>query len=273
MSRLRLWITATAVWFFVFYNVERLQGAIDIASFVYGYAAVITTLSICVRPLQRVSAILQLAVYSLGFIAIKYSLGYELIGPALPLTITEICSIGLTLYLSRGVAEAILLMEDSTADAALVQLDNQLASFETGQAELYREIRRARQYQRPLALVAIGPTNQSVNQSLHRFVEEVHHKAIERYIHARVAEVLSKECSQCDLIARRNNHFVMVLPETDQGGASTVAQRLKSSIEAKLGLAVHTGTACFPGQEVTFTGLLERAEAEMQGHTLRLVGG
>jgi GGDEF domain-containing protein len=79
-----------------------------------------------------------------------------------------------------------------------------------------------------------------------------------------VADVLSQEVSHCDLIARRNDHFIMLLPETDREGANALARRLKETVEARLGLNLQAGTACFPEQEVTFTGLLERAELEMR---------
>jgi GGDEF domain-containing protein len=79
-----------------------------------------------------------------------------------------------------------------------------------------------------------------------------------------VADVLSQEVSHCDLIARRGNHFIMLLPETDQEGAEALARRLKESVEARLGLTLQAGSACFPEQEVTFTGLLERAESQMR---------
>jgi len=263
---------ATAAWLFVLYNIERFHEPINIASFVYVYTAVIAGLLICVRPLHAISPFLLSTLLLSLFVLGKSMLGYGIVGPNLPLTITESCAIIVTIVLSRQIVKSIAEFEQAATDALLIQLDRQLSPFDMGQTEIYREIRRARQFNRPLALVTLAPTEQSIQQSLNRFIEEVQHKAVETYVHARVAEVLSNEVSHCDLIARRNNHFVMVLPETDREGAQALASRLREAVETKLGLKLQAGTACFPEQEVTFTGLLERAEAEMQGHRVETIG-
>ena len=264
VTKLRLWIGAMAGWLFVLFNVERIHEPINIASFVYVYTAAIVALLICVPRIHSFSPYLLSTLLVSLFVLCKSLIGYEVDGIRLPLTITEGCAILVTILLSRKVVQSIAEFERAAIDAILMQQDRQLSSFDMQQAEIYREIRRARQFNRPLALVALAPTPQSVEHSLSRFVQEVQQKAVETYVHARVAEVLSDEVSHCDLIARRNSHFVMLLPETNGAGANALARRLKDAVEARLGLKLHAGTACFPEQEVTFSGLLERAEAEMR---------
>lgn len=280
MGKLRMWIVALVAWFFLFYNIERFHEPINIASFVYIYTAGITGLLIFVRPIYRISPILSGSLLVAVFVMCKAFFGYDIAGVHLPLTVTEACAVLITIMLSRKVISSITEFEQAATDALLIQLDSQLSNFDMGQGEIYREIRRARQFNRPLALVALSPTEQSISQSLNRFMQEVQQKAVETYVHARVAEVLSHEVSHCDLIARRNNHFVMILPETDRDGANALARRLRETVESQLGVKLQAGTACFPDQEVTFTGLLERAESEMRSTLpesrsadLRLVAG
>lgn len=259
-----MWIVALAAWFFVLYNIERFHEPINIASFVYVYAAAITGLLICIRPIHAINPYLSGALLVAVFVMLKAFFGYDIAGANLPLTVTEACTLIITIFLSRQVVAGISEFEKAATDALLIQLDSRLANFDMGQGEIYREIRRARQFNRPLALVALSPTEQSIHQSLNRFIQEVQQKAVETYVHARVADVISQEVSHCDLIARRNDHFIMILPETDREGASTLARRLKEAVESQLGVKLQSGTACFPDQEVTFTGLLDRAEAEMR---------
>ena len=264
MTKLRLWIGAMAGWLFLLFNAERIHEPINIASFVYAYVAAIVALLICVRRIHGVSPYMLSALLLSLFVLCKSLIGYEVDGVHLPLTITEGCAIIVTVLLSRKVVQNIVEFERAAIDAILMRQDRQLSSFDMQQAEIYREIRRARQFNRPLALVALAPTPQSVENSLTRFMQEVQQKAVETYVHARVAEVLSDAVSHCDLIARRNSHFVMLLPETNGAGANALARRLKDAVETQLGLKLRTGIACFPEQEVTFSGLLERAESEMR---------
>ncbi len=253
-----------AGWLFVLYNVERYHEPINIASFVYIYSAAIVGGLVFVRQAHKFSPYLLSTLLVGLFLAIKSLRGYQIANASLPLTITEACAIIITVYIARRIVQSIAEFEQAARDAILIQQDSQLAQFDMSQAEIYREIRRARQFKRPLALVALSPTEQSIERSLNRFMQEVQKKAVETYVHAQVAEVLSSEVSHCDLIARRNNHFVMLLPETDREGAKALTNRLKEAVEKQLGVNLQAGTACFPEQEVTFTGLLERAEAEMR---------
>jgi hypothetical protein len=136
-------------------------------------------------------------------------------------------------------------------------------SFEKGQGEIYREIRRARRYHRPLTLLAVSPKDGAVKVSLDRFIREFQRDTVDKYITARVAEFLSSAMKDCDIITHRNGHFIMLLPETDREKAKEVVASLETAARESLGLDLKFGLSVFPEEEVTFVSLLERAESHL----------
>jgi GGDEF domain-containing protein len=264
MTRLRLWIVAVCAWLFAFGNVERLHAPINIASFVYVLTFGVAITTVLWKPVGRAPGYAVGTILLAAFVVLKAALGYPIAGPHLPLTITEGCAVIITLALARQLAKSIDEFERAAADALLMEFDTRLLPFENRQTEIYREIRRARQFSRPLSLVTIGASDSSVGHALARLLEEAQRKAAAEYVSARLAELLTRETDACGVVSRRNGHFVVVLPESDAARAREVVERLKASVERHLGLRVRAGLATFPDQEVTFAGLLERAEAEMQ---------
>jgi len=78
-----------------------------------------------------------------------------------------------------------------------------------------------------------------------------------------LADVLKNEVHDVDLVANYEGRFILLLPETDQKHVADVVQRIAIQVERELGLQLKIGAATFPDEEVTLTGLVERAEAQM----------
>jgi hypothetical protein len=126
---------------------------------------------------------------------------------------------------------------------------------------MYREVRRARNYRRPLALLAISTSGDDHDAPLNHFIEEVQRERVREYVAARIAHLLSNEMKDCDIITRRNAHFVVLVPEVSHSEAAALLKKLEATAKEKLGFDLKTGLATFPDQEVTFEGLVQRAEA------------
>jgi hypothetical protein len=129
---------------------------------------------------------------------------------------------------------------------------------------MYREVRRARNFRRPLAVFAISTASDDQSAPLNRFIEEVQQERVREYVAARIAHLLTNEMKDCDIITRRNAHFVVLVPEVGFAEAAALLKKLESTAKEKLGLELKTGLATFPDQEVTFEGLVQRAEAILQ---------
>lgn len=262
-------------WFFLLYNVERPE-LINIASFVYGFAFVAAVAVIAVPalhewPLPQVLLIL-LPVYFL----LKLYLGYPIAGEGLrnlPITVTEIAALVITLLLARWIMERFTHLQQGVARVTMSHL-NDASPFDDGQSLIYREIRRARRRQRPLALLALKPTAASVSYSLDRFLEEAQAEIIEHYIRASVADLLLTTLEDFDIVTRRNDHFIVVLPEAGADELEETIGRLQREARSRLGIELSIGRARFPDDAVTFGQLLADAERAMnQGPIVRPSAG
>lgn len=263
MARLRFEFLATLAWFFALYNIERIHQPLDIASFLYAYTAFLTVLILVIPRVSTLSLSWLLVIPPMPFLLLKLYFGYDLFGSNLPITVTETCAIELTAIFARNVATSLDSLQHAATNAILNHLNNLSRPFDVGQGDLYRELRRARMYNRPLALMAITASHESTRQARDRFAEELQREAIDRYVMARIAELLSEEMRDCDIIAERNDHFVAVLPETDQAQACEISKAIEAVAREKLGLELRVGLCTFPDQEVTLEKLLERAETAM----------
>lgn len=263
MKRLRYWFAGICIWFFFLYNVEKLGGTINIATFVYVLAIVLSIMIITIRPLNRVPQHWLFLATMPVFFLLKVVGGYQIGGANLAITVTEICAIGITTSLVGQIARALDEILGNVAKLTIGGLNTETQSFEAGQGEIYREIRRARTYQRPAALLSIAPTEKSVELSMNRYLKEAQREIIHEYISARVANLLVEELKDCDVITRRDGHFITLLPESNRAQVEDVVRRLKLAAKEKLGLSFNVGLATFPDEAVTFERLLERAEMQM----------
>jgi hypothetical protein len=261
MRHLQFWFVALIVWFVGLYNIERYHEPINLTAVFYGLTAVVAVLLLLWPTFQRVPLPQLMLMPIPVLLAIKFILGYRLIGARLPVTITEIVFIEITVVLCHRIGRALSDFRAAVFDVMCSQTYNSSRPFQTGQAEMYREVRRARNYRRPLALFAVSTASDNHNAPLNHFIEEVQRERVREYVAARIAHLLSNEMKDCDIITRRNSHFVILVPEVSRPEAEALLKKLEGTAKEKLGLDLKSGLATFPDQEVTFEGLVQRAEA------------
>jgi hypothetical protein len=168
-----------------------------------------------------------------------------------------------TFALARKISWNVLRLEEAAAEVMTTHLAGRALPLEEGQGAMYREVRRARQFRRPLAVVSLTPTVESREASVNRLVQQILRETIHRYIDGRIADLLTKATNDCDVVAYTGRQFVLLLAESDRDQSEHLVRRIEAQAQQELGLALKCGIATFPDQEVTFSGLLERAEAEM----------
>jgi GGDEF domain-containing protein len=263
MKRLRLACATFFCWLFVLYNVERLYEPLNIASFAYVFAWLSAAPLVLVPRLSHASLYKLLPPLGAVVLLLKPVFGYPIGGQHLPLTVTELCVVGLTIALAHQVGRNLEEARNAVVSTLISHLHDQTRPFDKGVEDMYREVRRARAFNRPLALLAVAPTTDSVNVTLDRFTKEAQRDAVEQYVQARLAKVLSTGTKGSDIITRAGDHFVMLLPETSRHKANRVAKKLRSKAQAELGLDIAIGASVFPDDEVTFVKLVERAQAGM----------
>ncbi len=263
MTRFRFWLAILLLWLSLLFNLERVHEPINLASFVYVVVGLLAAAIVVVPPMRKATMSALGAGSVLLMILLKVALGYEVGGTHLPLTVTEAAAILTTVVLAHQIARHTVRFEKSAAEVAAVRWQTRPKSFDDEQSEMYRELRRARRFDRKLSVVALEPTSEALKLSIDRLIEEVRGEMVQRYIEVRLADVLKNEVHDVDLVANYEGRFILLLPETDQKHVADVVQRIAIQVERELGLQLRIGAATFPDEEVTLTGLVERAEAEM----------
>jgi diguanylate cyclase (GGDEF)-like protein len=127
----------------------------------------------------------------------------------------------------------LLKTQDSLAEAnahlaALATTDGLtgLKNHRSFQEELESEWERHHRYKSPLSLILLDI------DLFKQYNDSFGHQAGDGIL-KNVAEVLSKEARECDVVARYGGEeFVIILPETDVAGAKSLAGRICSAIEA-----------------------------------------
>lgn len=264
MIRSQFWLLALTTWLFLLYNIERLSEPINLASFLYVFVILCANLIILVRGLRRMRLYKSFLLTLPPYFFLKVYFGYEIAGTNLPITVTEICAIGITIFLTQRVSWHLEEFREAISRLTIGRLDEGTHSFEEGQGHIYREIRRARQYKRPAALLAIAVDAGNDEVEINRFIKEAQSEIIRQYVAARTANLLVQELKDSDVITKRNDHFIVLLPESDKDVAAAVMEKLAVGIEKGLGLSCKIGFSTFPDGAVTFESLLAQAESAMK---------
>jgi GGDEF domain-containing protein len=265
MKRMRFLVAMLIIWLFLFYNIERLSKPVDITDVAYTFVPLVAALTICVPRLRQVPLWVHLVIPALVFLVLKAWLKSRVWGTALPLTVMEICVIAVTIILARWVSNGVGEFESVIAHITIGEVDTLVEPFSTGQAEMYREIRRARHHQRPLALIAVGVEEQSIQVALDRMVQEVQRAMMKRYVLSDVARTLCHRLEDYNVVAQTNDRFLILLPEVTPEQLADLAGRLRQVVSEQVGVTLQVGTASFPDDAVTFDSLVEKAVREMSG--------
>jgi hypothetical protein len=258
MNALRLQFMIFAAWLVFFFNIERVSEPINIASFVYvitGLLALIT-LGIGLRGLSSLWPILIAIVI---FIGLKIVFKHPILGSAIPITVTELGAIALTGVLAHRLARSLQEFESAVANITIGRIGKESTPFSSGQAEMYREVKRAREHNRPLTMVAMKVKEGSMQVAMHRMVEEAQRTMMKRYVQAGIARILSEELQDYDIVAQQDDWFILLLPETPPEEHACLAARLHQVIAENMRVDVEIGTTTFPDEAVTFESLIDLA--------------
>jgi len=264
MKRLRLFIAIVVLWLVLLYNIERLSQPINLSLLAYIFIAIAVTLTICIPQLHRATPWLTLGGQIVLFLSLKAWLGYRLWGTATPLTVTELSFITLTSLLARQVNHALGEFEDVVTNITIETVGKSCEPFVASQGEMYREVRRARTYQRPLSLMAVGLGDGTLRDTLPRLVAEAQQAMSKHLALSKIARVLNEELEDYHIIAKQNNHFVVLLPETTEENLAALERQLRESVLTQLGIRLEVGTSSLSGDIITFERLVEEATVALE---------
>ncbi|MEO8493617.1 MAG: hypothetical protein ABI614_01000 [Planctomycetota bacterium] len=265
MTKLRMRTAIFLAWLLLFFNIERFHEPINIASFVYVLAALVSIAIVVLRSESggRFSVVVGTTLAT--FLFVKWMLGYQIAHVALPLTVTEACALLISASLAWLIAQAIREFEDNAQQVFHMHFDNHASDLDATQTRLYREVRRARKFGRPLSVLALSASNADNPALRAQFIKEVQQRGIRKYIDARLAQVINNCISDCDIVAYRDDCFFVMCPEIAGDELEEVSRHMIEAAQQELGLTLNIGSANFPEEEVTLGGLLEKAERALHG--------
>ncbi len=262
MGRLYLSILVLFGWFFAFYNVERVNEQVNLASFVYLLAPVLGMLVLGISSLRRISVYWYIPLAVVCVVTLRAMAGYGPQENAFALMVTEILATWTTIALSYLLGKKIDEFHSAAATAIVSHATVRTIPYEEAQSAVVQEVRRARLFHRPIAMLALNPEAGEGENALDRFTQEFREKLIQQYISAQAAEYLSEHLRSCDILTQTKEHFLALLPELSREEALAIAAKMQEDVSRNLGIDLKVGISMFPEDEVTAFGLIERAESE-----------
>jgi len=266
MKSLPLRCAATIGWVIVLTEMDRRSDLFELGTSAYLLLAASAAI-LLVPALRRVNTPWVLAVAFPVFCALELLRG-PLDLEAAGRSLIAFAGAAVTIVLASRLAGRLALAEDALGELALGTAREAAAPFPRTQGEMFREVRRARRYERPLSLLAVSARGSQPSPSLVQLLEEARRESLDRLVSLKVGALLDEQTAGSAVIADRDGHFLVLLPEAERQEAERVAKRLEQAAADRHGFALRFGIASFPHQEITFDKLLETAETELRA-TLR----
>ena len=176
----------------------------------------------------------------------------------------EIMAVVVTALLAYWLGKAMNEFEHAVSQISIGRFDRLPALDATGQGFIYREVRRARNHQRPLALMAIRVNERSLKLTLDRMVQEIQLAMMKQYKLSGLSKTLCKELEDCAIILQQEDHFIIALPETKPEEVPVIIDRLRKKAADLFGVELEIGAATLPKDSFTFEGLIDKATMEMR---------
>jgi GGDEF domain-containing protein len=264
MKLIRIRVVLLVCWLAVFYSLERLLESLNESRFTYTIALIMVMIALIVPRLSKIPKWLIIVAPIPPMLIYKGITGTLVQGFSIPIIFMEVCFISLATLLAVWVNKAIHEFESSIEHITIGNHDKLPVSDSEGQALLYREVRRARNHQRPLTLMKVEVDEKSIEIALDRLVQEAQKLMKKQYALSNVSKTLCDKLEDSDIIVQKKDIFLIILPETKPENIPGVIDRLRKQVSEKVGVNLKIGTASLPRDGLTLEGLLEKAHMDLE---------
>ncbi len=259
----RQWFVALTVWLVFFFNIERVIHPVDITKYTYVFVVLVAIIILLVPDSQRIPLWLLTGIPSVLLILMQIWTEDPVLGAELPVSITEVSSIVLTGLLARQMNRHLFEFEEVTSKIAINYVGSHITDFDEEQNVMYRELKRARLYERPLSMLMIKLTPNSINLKLPSLVQAYKNSLISQMAMGSVAKVLDNHLFDTDIIAQLKDTLVVLLPELASKDIEKVSQKIRDAVKRETGIDLWIGAANYPDNAATFERLLNHTKEEL----------
>ncbi len=264
MKIIRVRVVVLICWLAVFYSLERLLESVNESRFTYTIALIMVLVSLLIPHVTKLRTLLLVAIAIPPMLVYKAITGSLATNFSVPIVFMEICFISLATILALWVNSAIDEFEKSIEKISIGNQDKYPESEAEGQALLYREVRRARNHQRPLTLMKVEIDEKTIDVALDRMVQEAQQIMKKQYALSNVSKTLCDKLEDSDIIVQKKDYFLIILPETKPENVPGLIERLQKQVSEKVGINLKIGTASLPRDGLTLEGLLSKAAQDLQ---------
>lgn len=202
----------------------------------------------------------------LGFKTLLFDAGLLVDGNQTYVTITELIMVALGVSLAHVVATHLHEVEEVVANITFSDLNPAVKPLKEASEDVQREMLRSRRYGRPLSVIVVEPDPASIDAEQHETVTQIQKSMITPYVVASLARIVGQELRRTDLVLdhHERRRFIAVCPETSGTDSATLAERIRTAAERRLGVHVTSGVASFPNDALSFEELVNRAETKLR---------
>lgn len=267
MKRLRVKLILLACWLVLFFSIERLFTPIDVSNTAYFLVWVLIIIILIAPRHLKIPFWTLLPLPVASYLFIKIIQGGFSSSTASIFSLIEIFSIIVTILLAYWITLSISEFETAVTNITIGNREKIPDPAIVGRGFIYREVRRARNHQRPLALLALSIDENSIEATYDRMIQELQLAIIKQYKLSSVSKTLCNELEDCAIIVESNNHFLVALPETNPDEVPVIVDRLRRQVAEQACVNLFIGTAMMPKDGYTFEGLVDKAMEEMNTDT------
>ncbi len=170
-------------------------------------------------------------------------------------TVIEFLTVVIVSLLSRWVGTGLSEVENTILKKG--SPDTESADF--AQGLLYREVRRARNHQRPLTLLSIALDEKSIIQPSDSKLQNSRQLKISQENFHNLSKILCDQLEDCAVIVKNRNYYLAALPETTSEEVPFILKRLQQKTRELMGVEIKVGTANLPHDGYTYERLYEKS--------------
>lgn len=256
----------------VLFNIERLdfgkENLIDISSFVYFIGCIYVISVISIPKLQRIGGFSNIVICLVFYFFCKLVIftKHPLSGGIYTyISIIEVLLLSILVILAYGFTYKLREFEEAFKKKLLIDVrirSRSESSLETASEQVQTAMTLSRRHQYPLSVAVLEPV---INQFRNAFNYSTK-DGRPTDITLKLTEIINSILRSTDLLLKRSEYgqFTIVCQVTDLEGLTKLLDRIRDVAADNLGILIVYGTACFPGEALTFSDLFNLAESKLQ---------